>query len=91
VDWHPQRAVLTNPALRFSASLGCCSFFAGCRMCPQSENEVKQVKAKPVGRRQVRLHYQPALPQTRRGLRKDRSKSWPIRYALHQAAVLQTL
>ena len=27
----PQRAGLTNPAPRFSAALGCCSFLAGCR------------------------------------------------------------
>jgi hypothetical protein len=23
-DWHPQRAVFTNTALRFSAVIGCC-------------------------------------------------------------------
>jgi hypothetical protein len=34
-EWHPQRAVLTNPAPRFSASLGWCTFFAGCKFSAQ--------------------------------------------------------
>jgi hypothetical protein len=27
---HPQRAVLTNTALRFSSASGCCPYFPGC-------------------------------------------------------------
>jgi hypothetical protein len=60
-------------------------------LCPQSENEVSRARAKPVGSKQAGLYYQPALPQTRRALRKDCSKFCPIRYALHQAAILQAL
>jgi hypothetical protein len=86
-DWHPQRAGLTNPAPRFSALLGCCTFFAGCRFW-RSES-VESGQGKPVEGKQARLHYQPALPQTRPVLRKDCSKFWPIRYALQQAAILQ--
>jgi hypothetical protein len=55
------------------------------------ENEVNQARGQPVGNGQARLHYHLALPQNRRILRKDCSKFQPIRYALHQAATLQTL
>jgi hypothetical protein len=54
-----------------------------------SENQVSQATAKPLGGERSRLHYQPALPQTRLALRKDCSKFQPIRYALQQAAILQ--
>jgi hypothetical protein len=34
-QWHPQRAVLTNPAPRFSAHLGWCPFFIGRKFAAQ--------------------------------------------------------
>jgi hypothetical protein len=58
----PQRAGLTNPAPRFSALLGCCSFLTGCRILDVARDSKVCVRTPEFGKSEGRTADPSATP-----------------------------